>query len=234
LVGALFIRDQGASVVDETERIIERLSRCAGWQGLTASAALQKRDAAQFVYCCGDSETRLGIVLDAMGDLASLGMLEQSLVVACTSARTNNSHLAPRYLEAIFNELCDRSKLLAAGDPLPGAGPFRVFRGVAGQRGQRFVRGLSWTSDLDLACWFACRFDLETPAVYSAEVQASEVFFYTERRNESEFVVRPRRTSRLRVSPTEIKERADLSHERKRQTEAPFLAAVRNFIHNGY
>jgi hypothetical protein len=76
--------------------------------------------------------------------------------------------------------MADRAKLLAAGEPLPGAAPFTLYRGVAGNTSARRVRGIgiSWTGNLETAVWFANRFKLAKPAVHKAEVEAAQVLAY--------------------------------------------------------
>src|SRR5208282_3991985 len=51
------------------------------------------------------------------------GIYEKALVHAITDTRTNNRHLPLTLFRDLFR-LADRAKLLAAGDPLPGSGPF--------------------------------------------------------------------------------------------------------------
>ena len=102
----------------------------------------------------------------------------------------------------------DRDRLRAAGDALPGPGPFRLYLGVAGVGSARRLRGYSWTDSLDVACWFADRYDLESPAVRTAEVPRDEVLAYHAGRNEREFIWRPQRTTRLEIDGDEIGERA--------------------------
>ena len=98
-------------------------------------------------------------------------------------------------------EIADRKRPRAAGDQLPGCGPFRVFRGVAGRGRARRVRGISWTGSLVRAAWFACRFaqqanrsSLVDPTVYTTTVNESDVLTYCNDpegagRGEEEFLV---------------------------------------------
>ncbi len=99
--------------------------------------------------------------------------------------------------------MADRERLRAAEGPLPGPGPFTVYRGVAGRGRQRNVRGFSWTGTLDLARWFAGRAAyvfsrLADPTVFVLTVPVDAVLFYTNDRQEDEYVLdvaslRPRR-----------------------------------------
>ena len=130
------------------------------------------------------------------------GIFEETLLKAITATRSNNLRTPLTTLRKLILS-ADRSKLLAAGDPLPGSGPFTLYRGVAGRQRDRRVRGISWTGMLEKAGWFAQRFgDLEDPAVYKAVVEANHVAAYVgDHRNEDEFIiVLPRSVKVERIS----------------------------------
>lgn len=111
--------------------------------------------------------------------------LEPALVEVMTAPALNNRRDSD-YLLCMLR-LTDRSRLRAAGDELPGDGPFTVYRGVAGKGRARHVRGLSWTLDLERAKWFARRFpDLADPAVFCVTVSEDAVLFYSDERQEKE------------------------------------------------
>jgi hypothetical protein len=123
--------------------------------------------------------------------LQQQGVYEQALLYAITASRTNNHGFGQDALELLL-KVADKTKLLAAGNPLPGPGPFTLYRGVAGYTNARRIRGISWTGTLERATWFANRFPiLANPAVYRAEVEAAYVLAYVGRyRNEDEYIVR--------------------------------------------
>jgi hypothetical protein len=73
--------------------------------------------------------------------LQYLGCYEQALLSAYSATRGNNRHWPLQSLHGLF-AMADRSRLRACGDPLPGAGPFVVYRGVAGHGSARRLRGL--------------------------------------------------------------------------------------------
>jgi hypothetical protein len=84
-------------------------------------------------------------------------------------------------------------RLRAAGDPLPGIGPFTLNRGVAGRARGRRIHGLSWTSSQRVAAWIANRaasWGLPDPAVYVITVPTRAVLAYHNDRQEEEFLVR--------------------------------------------
>jgi hypothetical protein len=109
----------------------------------------------------------------------------------------------------------DRQKLLAVGVPLPGPGPFIVYRGTSGEKHTRRNRGLSWTLSLDTACWFATRFPfLKSPAVYTATVAAEQVYCFIGHRSEKEFITFPHS---CKLYPLTIDE---MNSNAKRHTDA--------------
>lgn len=137
------------------------------------------------------NEYGLHLVCHNMFLLKERGLYEQALISAYTGTRANNSHWPDSELVWLF-DTADRSKLRALGDPLPGPGPFVLYRGVSGNGARRHVRGLAWTSDLDVARWFADRFaGFGDPAVYTATVPESAVYVYLHEseREEHEYVV---------------------------------------------
>jgi hypothetical protein len=123
--------------------------------------------------------------------LLQRGIYDETLLHAITATRTNNRHV-PLY---VFRELvrrADRDKLRAVGDPLPGSGPFTLYRGVAGKTERdRRVRGISWTGTLATAAWFADRgWGLPNPEVYKTVLDAKHVLAYVgSHRDEDEYLV---------------------------------------------
>lgn len=161
-----------------------------------------------------DNVFALGHVVANMSPLRRRGILEPCLVWAYTSTRTNNCGIPSSEIERAFRG-CDRKRLREEGDDLPADGQLTIYRGVAGPRATRRVRGLSWTLDLDRACWFAARLYLDDPAIYSAKVRPDEVFFYTDGRGEQEVVARPRACQRLDFHCEEIERRRALCAARR-------------------
>jgi hypothetical protein len=144
--------------------------------------------------------------LDLVRDNATLlqrrGLYERALLRAFID--TNHATFSLSDLRQLF-ETADRARLRAAGDPLPGSGPFTLYRGVAGQEPHRRVRGLSWTSTLDQARWFAQQHALREaewitspdewitspdPGVYQVTIDDRHVLAYTNaHKEEGEFIV---------------------------------------------
>jgi len=154
-----------------------------------AEAAAERGDVDKLLALLSNT-AELAFVCDNMAWLKALGKYEHALLNAYVDTRLNFSCWQVSVLRHLF-QLADRPALLAAGAPLPGPGPFIVFRGVAGRGAKRRLRGISWTADRDKAIWFAKRFvpmGAESPAVFQAEIEAARVFAYTNEREEQEFL----------------------------------------------
>lgn len=139
----------------------------------------------------GDSRRLFDLSLDEISVnrtvLKARGVFERALLDSFV--RTNHAHWALSELHELF-ESADRKALRAAGDPLPGPGPFTVYRGVSGEEPEeRRVRGLSWTTSLDRAHEFAERFNGRDPAVYEVVIEARHVLAYINWQEEEEFIV---------------------------------------------
>jgi len=138
-----------------------------------------------------DNMKSLEIVWQNWNLLQSMGLYEEALLHAFTAARLNNHHV-PSARQSFLFRIADRAKLRAAGDPFPSAGPFTLYRGVAGIGRGRRIRGYSWTASLHKAQWFAARgFSCggTHPSVYSVTVRKSAVLAYSNDREEEEFIV---------------------------------------------
>lgn len=154
------------------------------------------------------SDYGLELVRDNRLLLRSVGLYEEALVQAFMGSRTNNAAWSVGALECLISTT-DPDRLEALR-PVPRGESFRVYRGVAGRKGSRRVRGLSWTGSVECAAWFAIRSaELaeagSDPAVYAALVSRDDVWWHEADRNEDEYVVRPRNPQRLRLSVEELR-----------------------------
>lgn len=137
-----------------------------------------------------NNEQSLWLVFFNIAELQARGLFERALLDAFIAARTNNHGFPLAELNALFDK-ADRQRLRAASDPLPNAGPFTIYRGIAGRGRSRRVRGLSWTGSQERAAWFATRFpQFADPAVVTTVIDDSQVLAYCNERNEQEFIVR--------------------------------------------
>lgn len=171
--------------------------------------AILKRDAGEFLFSSGDSVYMLGLVRDNATALKKLGMLEASIVGGWTAAKGTNAGFNAIEIARILDG-CDRDKLQeVTGQPMPDGDRFTLYRGVAGTGKWRRIRGLAWTDSLDIACWFASRFaHLGDPAIMTASVPKSGVYFYTDERSEREYVTHPKRYKRMDIAPEDVADRA--------------------------
>lgn len=152
--------------------------------------ALCKRDAMTFVLLVW-SFLPLSSVYWNHELLKSLDIFETALFVAWSVPDLNNYAIPLSQLNLLLR-LADPRRLREAGDPIPGPGPFTLYRGVAGYGRARRERGFSWTLSLRVAAWFASRLvpTLPDPVVLRAVVPMRSVLAYTNARNEDEFLVR--------------------------------------------
>jgi hypothetical protein len=154
---------------------------------------LNSRNVIRFL-CLGANTESLALVAMNARFLRARGLYEAALLHALTGTRTNNAGWSAQLLRSLVAN-ADRARLRAAADPLPGPGPFTVYRGVAGRGAQRRVRGLSWTFSLPGAAWFARRsgflYGLPDPAVYRVTVHDGQVLAYANEsfRHEEELLV---------------------------------------------
>jgi hypothetical protein len=146
------------------------------------------------VLCLISSGARLDFICDNAQLLKERGLFERGLLDAWTGANTNIRYWSLSFTEYIFGSFSDRGRLLAAGQPLPGEGPFTLYRGVAGHGAARRIRGISWTASVERAGWFATvfyaeRFHLPNPCIYRTTVEKEHVLAYSNDRQEEEFLV---------------------------------------------
>jgi hypothetical protein len=149
--------------------------------------SLERRDVEGFLSTATGNEFGIDLLAANVPLLKELGIYERGLLFALIGSRTNN-YLQQNVIPWLIEE-SDRTKLRMAGDPLPGPGPFRLYRGVAGRGRARHLRGLSWTASFDCAAWFARRYSLPNPTVLRVDIDADDVLAYLTRRGEQEFVV---------------------------------------------
>ncbi|HWG41297.1 MAG TPA: hypothetical protein VN688_00820 [Gemmataceae bacterium] len=178
-----------------------------------ARGAFDAGDVMLLLISCMDRQMQLGFVVDNIVTLKKRGIYEPCLLEAFTNAKTNFYNWSDIVLSFLFRT-ADRKRLLESGDLLPEQETFRLYRGVAGVGRWRRPRGFSWTLSLDVACWFAVRFDLANPAVMSVEVPRDTVLAYMNDRHEEEILCRPETAERMSLSSEELAVHA------RHQTEA--------------
>jgi hypothetical protein len=135
-----------------------------------------------------DSHLRLPLFEENHRLLQALGIYESALLRALTSTKTNTHGWPPNVLEAFVRQ-AHPARLRAAGAPLPQPPPDVLYRGIAGCGRARWLRGLSWTGSLQVACWFALSRRLPAPAVRCIPFEASTVLAHVHARGEDEYLV---------------------------------------------
>ena len=139
-----------------------------------------------------DNHTALDFVFRNLRALIEAGVYERVLVETFIGCQHNWSQWPIHILHMMFNA-GDKGKVLSYAQPAPGGFPLTVYRGVAGIGKQRRIRGLSWTTDLDMARWFAERssqaYGLKSPAAYEAQVEQDQFYgYYPDNRGEHEVI----------------------------------------------
>ena len=104
-----------------------------------AFACLPQRDVLGFLIKADDQHA-LSLVAKNANLLLSPGVYEIALLHALTSPRLNNFHCPPRLLHTLVAR-ADQKRLRTAGDPLPGPGPYMLYRGVAAPDGSMDSHG---------------------------------------------------------------------------------------------
>jgi len=180
-----------------------------------AVEAVDDRDFGTFLGKAGNHHSLVLVRRNARIFLAR-GLYEEALLHAWSAARGNHASWPLSVIRSLFRR-ANPARFRALSDPLPGVGPFFVYRGVSGVGELRRERGVAWTSSHDLACWFALRYDFPEPTVLRTQVEAPQIMAYLDQgqfgRKEQEFLIAlPRR-----VRPTvHTHERADLEAGKKR------------------
>jgi len=74
-----------------------------------------------------------------------------------------------------------------------------IYRGLQEKKTRH--KALSWTTNIDVARWFATRWHEPksgiTPRILTSKIKKSDVYMYTDQRNEKELVVNPNRLMKL-------------------------------------
>jgi hypothetical protein len=125
------------------------------------------------------------------------GEYEDLLTYAWTSTEFPHQMRIPELVRMF--EKADLNKLMDVDDrrkydELPDE--ITVYRGLQDGRAKR--RGLSWTTDQEVAVWFASRWHSGESKVLQATIRKSKVYMYSDGRNEKECVVNPRYLKNVR------------------------------------
>jgi hypothetical protein len=161
------------------------------WLHDQAREAIEAGDGPGFLGLA-ESQNTMNLVLANTNILQERGIYEEALLHALIAPSDSHYQVSMGLLREMIR-VANKEKLRAVGDPLPGPGPFTLFRGVAGNKNYRRVRGISWTGNFAKAAWFAGRFQpdsqLTDPGVYKAVVEAEHVLARVTARKEDEYLV---------------------------------------------
>jgi hypothetical protein len=165
-----------------------------------AMRALNAGDIFNFFSVATDEDS-LWLLLSNRRNFQQLGLYEQAALYAFKVSRTNDYRIW--YDLATMFDWADRKRLREAGQPLPSAGPFTVYRGVAGQGRDRRVRGYSWTLSFENAQQAAnqswARHGLAKPAVYRTTAKEQDVLACIKDGQEEVFILSPWKISRIQL-----------------------------------
>lgn len=155
----------------------------------------------------------LGGVVDDFKELKKAGVYEKHLIEAYTSCKCNNREWETEFLDLLLLQ-CDKTKSLKEGaliEPLfNDKKTIKVYRGVSGLDNVRRAKGQSWTTDLDVAKWYALRFGAERPEVYQTTIKREHIYCYAVDMGESEIIIRsPSRISLVKISLEEMRAGAE-------------------------
>jgi hypothetical protein len=168
-----------------------------------ALKAWEKGDGALFGSASYPNSSSLHLVAANWLLLRSRGMYEAAMLEAYTGCKIDNRRYSLSSIKWLF-DLGDRERFRALGSPVPST--LTVYRGVYRHGRERQIRSFSWTTSLDVACWYALRglCGEPDPAIYRATVTARSVICYFDGRKEKEVIVQPRKVERVEITLEEM------------------------------
>lgn len=150
----------------------------------------------------------LEFIIENFKPLSAMGVLEESWMQAYIHA----SHFDNFSLDLIHEIFitCDKNKLqqkypIYVGDHFCNGKRFSLFRGCAGPNHKN---GMSWTSSLDKAIWYATHhaehYSLVNTTVYAAVVDRDEIFCCGNH-YDYDFIVRPKEWWPIEIPESEFR-----------------------------
>jgi hypothetical protein len=159
---------------------------------------------------------------NSMRGLVAVGMWRAKVPVAAYRAFLSSvwEHDHDEVIAAAANKQQLRHMFRYAAFPLPSDLPdvVTVWRGTSGQPFKEARKtGYSWTTDRDMACWFAMRFadNYGYPLVLTANVSKSDIVLFSNERCESEAVIF--RTPKSQHVDADISDWAECSHRKEKE-----------------
>lgn len=154
------------------------------------------------------TNAEIQFVADNIDSLLNLGLYEKVLVMSYKTYQPNRSpytsneglkdllksdpkiyyslyYANMQYSQKFISELLekgDKEKLLKSGDPLPVKDEYILYRGTPNVKESKNIKGISWTSDLNIAKNFAYHIykpeDSIAPGVFQTTVNKESIYFY--------------------------------------------------------
>ena len=184
---ATIVKNPDKATENEVINILESESNLNCWREYVA-----ERIDSDEIYCRITKPYRLTFMKYAGRYLSKKDFAEMLCAAWITSENPNSDvNVSQSELLQMFRS-ADKSLLMTAEerkrlDELDN--PVTVYRGVTPYNAKS-VRAMSWTLDYEKALWFAKRFDSDG-AVYTAEIEKSNILALFDGRDESEIVVEP-------------------------------------------
>ncbi len=172
-----------------------------------ATEAFKKGDVALFLSSCGGWQTQLALVFDNVPLLKERGIYEECLLTAFLYRRPISHTWSGEYLKALFDE-ADPKKLRDAGDPDPDQPFHEIYRVATRLELATKFYGPSWTTSLDMACWYATANRNGTPHIVSSVVTKKEILAFTNNDFQREVICWPTNVREHLLGLTEIKQNA--------------------------
>ena len=153
-------------------------------------------------------EKGFSFILKNFKPLSVMNVLEESWMQAYTHA-SNFEGIPLDTLQEIF-DACDKKILqknypIYTGDNFSNGERFSLFRGCAGPK---HMEGMSWTSSLDKAIWYAAHhaeyYDMGNVAVYAAAVNRNEIYCCGNH-YDYDYIVRPTEFWRIEIPQNEFR-----------------------------
>ena len=149
-----------------------------------------------------------GFILENFKQLSLIGVLEENWMQAYTHASHFNNTSLDR-IQEIF-DTCDKDILqekypIYVGDHFCNGKRFSLFRGCAGPNHKK---GMSWTSSLDKAIWYATHhaeyYDIANMAVYASVVNRDDIYCCGNH-YDYDFIVRPDNWWKIEIPQNEYR-----------------------------
>ncbi len=158
------------------------------------------------VYGAEPTDETFSFIMKNFGKLAAIGILEETWLSAYLHGHRCNEYGLVR-IKAVF-DACDRSKLLTLKPLLADQKRLKRISAFRGCAGPDHTLGMSWTSSLDQAIFYATRhadrWGLTNLAVYAATFEIDEIYCRLDH-YEEEFIVVPAQAWRVEVPPHEFR-----------------------------